>query len=168
MKNYLQTLHKEQVAVVQLRDALKLYYEGSYISAITLAGAAEELLAKCSDHAMSKLPGADVRFNHADMAVDFLALTFSSVFEPESETKSEEEKELNYLAWQEQLGYEYHRTKNHLKHKGKGQDFVKTASFIQDAEKHIGGAIINYKLYKKTLPVNEPLIMKYCEERGIS
>jgi hypothetical protein len=165
---YLQTLHKEQVAIVQLRDALKLYYEGSYVSAITLAGAAEELLAKCSGHAMSVHLNHNVRHNHADWSVDFLALTFASALEPGEAERTEEEKEQLFEAWKEQLDYEYHRTKNHLKHKGKGQDFVKTASFIQDAEKHISGAIVNYKLYKKTLPVNEPLIMKYCEERGIS
>jgi len=160
------SIHKIQVAVFQLRNALTLYYNGSYVSAITLAGAAEEILAKCSDHAMSDFLGGDVQHNHNEMSSSFLAITLASAI-PGYDSLNQNDKETVYNDWAKAITREFNTAKNQLKHKSEGQTVAKSPSFKEDAEKYISTAIINYKLYKKALPVNDPLIMKYCEERGI-
>lgn len=44
-------LSKLEVAVVQLGQAIRLFLEGDYLSSLTLAGAAEEILGKLSERA---------------------------------------------------------------------------------------------------------------------
>ena len=37
---------KEEAALIQLSDAINLFYQKRYLSAVTLAGAAEEILGR--------------------------------------------------------------------------------------------------------------------------
>lgn len=158
---------KEQVSLIQLQDALRLYYNESYISAITLAGAAEEILKQLSNHAMSDFVGAEVQHNQVDMSFSFLALTFAN-FDPAFDNLSEEQKEEVLEYYKTELYKDYNATKNALKHKGRKENAVFYNSFKEEAEKHISGAILNYCDYKKKMPVDFPLMMRYCKERGIS
>lgn len=41
---------RKDIARVQLRRAIQLFKEGDYICSLTLAGAAEELLGRMSEH----------------------------------------------------------------------------------------------------------------------
>jgi hypothetical protein len=158
---------KEQVALIQLQDALKLYYDEHYISAITLAGAAEEIFKKLSDHAMSQLLGGEVKHNHVDMSMSFLAMTFANAV-PGYDLMNEDEKEEVHDYLTKELHKEYNETKNALKHKGKGENNVRYNSFKQEAEKYLSGAIISLCMYKKKMPNEFPLITRYCKERGIN
>ncbi len=131
-------ISKEHLAVIQLRDALKLYYDESYISAITLSGAAEEIL--------GQLAKSKTRTNSLELD-SFLFREILGV--------------TNYQQ-------ERNRLRNELKHKFKGIESTKYSSFKKTAELHISAAIMNLKLAKGFIPENEPLIVKYCAELGIN
>ncbi len=46
----------EEIALIQLHKAIELFYEENYICAITLAGAAEEILGKLLEFSKNKKP----------------------------------------------------------------------------------------------------------------
>lgn len=131
-------ISKEHIAIIQLRDALSLYYNKSYISAITLAGASEEILGKLSKE------------KNSTTALEIESFLFRTTF-----------PSMNYQA-------ERNKLRNELKHKYPGNNNTDYENFKATAETHLSAAIINLKLFTGTIPSEEKLIMKYCLERGIS
>jgi len=67
------TISKKNIAIIQLRDAIRLYYDKSYISSITLGAAAEEILGKLSAEKYSRQLGRPVKYNYADDAAFLIA-----------------------------------------------------------------------------------------------
>lgn len=165
----MKTISKEHIAIIQLRDAMDLYYDKNYISAITLSVAAEEILARLADEAyaqkMNRSPGNETKHNHADDAALLIArfIPYAGL-----ENLNEEQKELMYKKIEGEYISKRNRLRNQLKHKNIGEEEVWFASFKKTAEEHISGAILNFQRYKGKLPEQEELIMKYCIEKGIS
>ena len=160
------TISKKNIAIIQLRDAIRLYYDKSYISSITLAAAAEEILGKLSDEKYSRQLGRPVKYNYADDAA-FLIAHFIPNGETDLTTLSEEEQEQYYEDIQRQFISDRNKTRNKLKHKNEGEKEVVFSNFKKVAEDHIAGAIVNYKLFKNELPEDE-IILKFSNEKGIS
>lgn len=160
------TISKKNIAIIQLRDAIRLYYDKSYISSITLAAAAEEILGKLSDEKYSRQLGRPVKYNYADDAA-FSIAHFIPNGDIDLTTLTEEEQEQYYDDIQRQFISERNRTRNKLKHKNEGEKEVEFSNFKKVAEGHIAGAIVNYKLFKNELPVDE-IILKFSNEKGIS
>jgi hypothetical protein len=162
-------MSKEYIAIIQLRDALALYYGGSFVSAITLAAAAEEILGKLSDeklrHQLGQPHNEKIKNNYADESAFLLA---NFIPYPEIQGMTEEEQTLFKEELQRQEISNRNKVRNQLKHKGLGEESVYFDNFKKIAERHISGAIINLKNYKGNLPASEKLIMRYCKERGIS
>jgi hypothetical protein len=162
-------ISKEHIALIQLQDALSLYYQESYISAITLAAAAEEILGKLSDQKLRRALGqpnnSEIKNNYADDSA-FLVAHFIPFEELEGLTEQEQ------LAFKDAVEREQlsnrNRIRNALKHKGQGENSVTFESFKKTAEQHISGAIINLKMYKGEIPEDDELIRRYCTQRGIS
>jgi hypothetical protein len=73
----MKSISKEHIAIIQLRDALELYYSESFVSAITLAAAAEEILGKLSDEKLRRKLGQphneEIKNNYADESAFLLA-----------------------------------------------------------------------------------------------
>lgn len=165
----MKSISKEHIAIIQLKDALDLYFNQSYISAITLSAAAEEILAKLADQeAARKLgvkPSEKIKNNYADESAFLIAnfLPHSSL-----DKMSEAEKEIFKTEIKEIFISNRNRVRNQLKHKNEWQHSVYFNNFKKIAEEHLSGAIINLKLYKGELPDNEELILRYCNEKGIS
>lgn len=138
---------KKQAAIFQLCDAIELFKKHRYISAITLAGAAEEILAELLKKHSKKtgvpaFSAEELEAGLFDMFSDFLGIR-------------------NYHTYR-------HKLKNELKHHGgeKNKDVLK-GDFRQFALNHIAGAIKNYKFVHNRLP-DEKLIIDFCHEIGIS
>lgn len=159
------TISKKNIAIIQLRDAIHLYYAKSYISSITLAAAAEEILGKMSDEKYSRKFGRQVKYNYADSAA-FLIAHFIPNGDIDLKNLAEEEKEQCYEDIQRQFISDRNKTRNKLKHKNENEIEIEFSNFRQVAEDHISGAIINYKLFKNELPGDE-IILKFSNEKGI-
>ncbi|OYU95973.1 MAG: hypothetical protein CFE21_06040 [Bacteroidetes bacterium B1(2017)] len=140
-------LSKEQAAISQLCDAIELFCNGKYVSAITLAAASEEVLAQLVNIHSKKtgIPYSTAEDTEAAMFYrfkDFLGIR-------------------NYHAYRNKI-------KNELKHHGDlgNKDFL-TGNFKQIALNHIAGSIVNYKtIYNKL--TNEKKITEFCLEIGLS
>jgi len=115
-------ISKEHIALIQLRTALELFNTKNYIAAITLAGAAEEILGQLSKSLN--------RSNDMELTKFMFRMTF-----PE------------YDYQEERL-----RIRNELKHHTPGHDSLEYDNFRMTAITHISGAIINYKFYKGSIP----------------
>ncbi|MCA6493112.1 MAG: hypothetical protein IM572_10590 [Chitinophagaceae bacterium] len=157
-------ISKKNIAIIQLRDAIRLYYDKSYISSITLGAAAEEILGKLSDEKYSRQLGRPVKYNYTDDAA-FLIANFIPNGDIDLTTLTEEEQEHDDN--QRQFISDRNRTRNKLKHKNEGDKEVEFSNFRQVAEDHIAGAIVNYKLFKNELPEDE-IILKFSNVKGIS
>lgn len=160
------TISKKNIAIIQLRDAIRLYYDKSYISSITLAAAAEEILGKLSDEKYSRKLGRPLKYNYADDSA-YLIAHFVSNGDIDLTTLTEEQQEQYYDDIERQFISDRNKTRNKLKHRNEGEKEVEFSNFRQVAEDHISGAIVNYKLFKNELPEDE-IILKFSNEKGIS
>lgn len=160
------TISKKNIAIIQLRDAIRLYYDKSYISSITLGAAAEEILGKLTDEKYSRQLGRSLKYNYAD-DVAFLIAHFIPNGDIDLTTLNEEEQEQYYEDIQRQFISDRNSIRNQLKHKSKEEKEVEFSNFRHVAEDHIVGAIVNYKLFKNELPDDE-IILKFSTEKGIS
>lgn len=160
----IRTIGKERVALIQLYDAIHLYYSKSYISAITLAAVAEEILGKLSDEKYSGIVARKAKNNYANTNASLIA-RFLPNHPRKNGLNQEQEKHLRKI---EQLYLQgRNRTRNQLKHKDEGEEDVQFENFRKTAIDHMAGAIVNYKLLTGKLPANE-IIRKFCVESGLS
>lgn len=158
-------ISKLRIAMIQLRDAIHLYYNKSYISSITLGAAAEEILGKLSDEKYSRILGRPVKYNYADDSA-FLIAHFIPNGDIDLTSLTEEEQEQYYDEIQRQFISGRNKTRNKLKHKNEGENEVEFSNFRKVAEDHIVGAIVNFKLFKNELPEDE-IILKFSNEKGV-
>jgi len=116
---------KLDVAMNQLRTSVQLYNKGNYISSITLAGAAEEILGKMAAKTANRNALLDEK-----VFLDQVAEMFN--------------KQKPILKKVIESRY---RTKNELKHNDLGKDsVVRNVDFKFQAEELIIGAINNYMI----------------------
>lgn len=141
------SLSKTDAAIFQLTDAIRLYDEQRFISAITLAAAAEEVLGQ-----MLKLKSTEsnIPMHTAIETETFLFDQFKDFLGIE-----------NYKAYRKKVS-------NELKHHGQknNHDIIKD-NFKKIALNHIAGALTNYKLLFGNLPQNKTIIA-FCSEVGFS
>lgn len=147
MTSKMKPIKKEQAAVEQLCDAIELFNKKRFLSAITLAAAAEEITAQLLKQHSKK--------TNIPLITDEELDTF--LFD---ETK-------------DQLGIEnYHgyknKIRNELKHHGDetNKDNI-NGNFRRAALTHIKGAINNYFLVNRSLPDNE-IIKAFCDKIGLN
>ncbi len=138
---------KEQAAILQLCDAIKLFKQERYISAITLAAASEEVLAQLlKQHSVKTgtpyFTAEELEAGMFDMFKDFLGVR-------------------NYHAYRNKI-------KNELKHHGdENNKDILSGDFQQVALNHIAGSVHNFKMVYNHLP-KEKVIEDFCLEIGIS
>jgi hypothetical protein len=138
---------KEEIAFIQLTTAIELFNQKNFISAITLASAAEELFSAFLFH-FAKSNNAEA-INRAQLDAAMFDLT----------------KDL--LGIEDYISYR-NRTRNELKHHGEenNKDYV-SGDFKSIALMHISGAITNFKLRTNKLPKHN-IIVDFCKQQGIS
>jgi len=127
-QNNKKTISKKNIAIIQLRDAIRLYGDKSYISSITLGAAAEEILGKLSDEKYSRQLGRPVKYNYADDAA-FLNAHFIPNGDIDLTELTEEEQELYYDDIQRQYISDRNKTRNKLKHKNEGEKRYRVFKF---------------------------------------
>lgn len=158
-------ISKEEVAIIQLKDSVNLYFKERFISAITLAAAAEEILARLSDDFYTMKLGRKAKWNYADDNALFIAHFVSPIGRDLSKFTEREKEE---FSTQEEKKYIVSKNKirNRIKHNDLGEEFLEFSNFKDIARDHIAGAIINYKLFKFELP-NDELILDFCKKEGV-
>jgi hypothetical protein len=140
-------ISKEQAAINQLCDAIDLFRKERYVSSITLAAAAEEILAQFVN-IYAKQTGIPISTEVKNQAYMY------RMFKEFLGVK-------NYYAYRNNI-------KNELKHHGdNGNKDILSGNFKQIALNHIAGSIGNYKAISYKLP-NEKIIEEFCLEIGLS
>lgn len=163
MEQQFEIISKVEAAMLQLGDAIELYYKERYVSAITLAGAAEEIFSRLG----SELLGGNTRMDNADITASMMAM-----FDPDHvymDSLGEKEREVVFAQSKKMHLQEHNRVRNELKHKTKSdENFSVADSFLQVARTHISNAICNIIISRTELPFKEPLIDKFCSTVGLS
>ena len=138
-------ISKEDAALNQLEDAVRLFKEKRYESAITLSGSAEEILAQLLilHSKKTQIPISTAEELEADM-FDL----FSDILKVE-----------NYHNYRSKI-------RNELKHHDFWSDPTIKGNFRQISLTHIAGAISNYRLVHHQYPQRK-IIIDFCEEIGI-
>jgi hypothetical protein len=142
---YVTTATKRKIAVTQLRRAILLYNEGDYLCALTLAGAAEEVLGKM------------VARRGQSTAMEDFALRDRQLWEwaasKEPRITVPEEAEFRHRL---------NRLRNDLKHNNAGKNGRIRADFEFAADEMLLRCIRNYlKLYSK--PPRDKVISEWWE-----
>jgi len=115
-------MEKRDIALKQLRASAKLYHSGDYISSITLAGAAEEILGS-----ISKIR---TNINELKKEVDYL----KTVYDYFSSQKPNDKNLISKI----------NRVKNELKHNDSGVNNWVEADFENEAVLLFVKAVKNY------------------------
>ncbi|MBL0267162.1 MAG: hypothetical protein IPP99_00345 [Chitinophagaceae bacterium] len=138
---------KEEIAFIQLTTAIELFNQKNFISAITLASAAEEL------------------FRHSCFILQKVKMLQCSIGAQIDEAMYDLTKDL--LGIEDYISYR-NKTRNELKHHGEenNKDYV-SGDFKSIALMHISGAITNFKLRTNKLPKHK-IIVDFCGQQGIS
>lgn len=124
---------KMQVAEAQLEQAVELFGRRDYVSALTLAGAAEEIL--------GRMAHASRGFTALDMDEHFLRGVYEDVgHQPPS---------------RKQVVDDANRVRNHLKHGSGSADEMVKADFKFEAQLMIDRAINNYLIGQGEQPASE-------------
>lgn len=123
-------IEKKDIALIQLRKAIQLFNKNELISAITLAGAAEEILGKIAQ----KRKGYTALDYH-ETYLSQLAQTFK---------KSPPKKK--------DIIENFNRVRNELKHNDRGENVYITADFKFETQELIDRAIRNYLLSYDEFP----------------
>ena len=122
MLNRITKLSKKEIAFIQIKAAADHYNKYDYISCITLAGAAEEILGAIS----KKISG----FNQLENDISFAQGIYQH-FTKQTPKIKEIIKERN-------------KTKNQLKHNDDGEDLIIEADFENEACIFFVAAVKNY------------------------
>ncbi len=123
------TLSAKEIAEQQLEMAIQLWHAKQYVSAITLAGAAEEILGKCL-----RRSGMEPSFDNIKASIIKISRLLVGNEDPESE------KIVAEL---------FNQTKNELKHYA-GDDSL-SFNLIEDSVDLLERAITNYQMLTGTV-----------------
>ena len=130
---------KIEIALIQLRTAIQLFKKGNYISAITVAGAAEEILGEIA----LKRKGTNALM--ADKA--FLDEIADHLKKPRPGLKN--------------VVNQRNKVKNELKHNKTGNDYTIQHDFKYEAEELILAAVNNYAIIFRKYP-KDRVIREYA------
>ena len=133
-------LKKSQIAVIQLRRAIQLFNSADYISAITLAGAANEILGQFA----LKKQG----YNTLDGDKKF----WDDIAQIVGKNKPSKDK----------IKQVNNRTRNNLKHHDDSDDNFVEADFEFEAQVQIDSAIRNYWI-AFDLPLRDRIVDRYVK-----
>lgn len=145
MPHYVTTVTKRKIAVTQFRRAILLYQEGDFISSLTIAGAAEEILGKMA-----------ARRGHPTAMDDFLKRDkkiwkWAVAKEPLLTEPADAE-----------LSSGLNRVRNQAKHNDSGRDKRVKAIYEYEAEEMLTRCMLNYlKLYGK--PPRDKVISEWWD-----
>lgn len=129
-------MEKKDIALQQLLDSANLYQKGRYCSALTLAGAAEEILGKIAKKRTGK--------NQLDDEVEYLKSIYQ-YFKKPTPSNSELIKRIN-------------ETKNELKHNDAGENLWVDSDFENECVRLFVKAVKNYFDAYKEMPKNKAII----------
>ena len=115
-------LTKRRIALIQLKQSLRLLEQGDSVSALTLAGAADEILGQ-----MARRKGVEPR-------VEYLAAGLGSLYEWAKKPRPTKK----------QLISRVNEIRNHLKHQDDGRNISVQADFEFEAEEMILRCMFNY------------------------
>ena len=115
-------MEKKDIALKQLRASAKLYNSGDYISAITLAGAAEEIL--------GRIAKARNKTNELEKETDYLKSVYDFFSSP--------------IPNEKELISKINRVKNELKHNDNGLNNWIEGDFENEAVSLFVKAVKNY------------------------
>ena len=118
-----ETVTKFSCARIQLKTAIRLYFEKNYIASITLAGAAQDILS----HMAEKKTGVSTY-------TDFKNLVDSAALLSKSEKVSKR-----------RIIHTLNAFYNEMKHNDSGEDYIIKENFEFEANDLICGAIMNYE-----------------------
>lgn len=138
MENRIIKMEKSKLALIQLRRAIQLFNVGDYICALTLAGAANEILGELAKNRQG--------YNTMDIDKWFWD-GISDMFNKNRPSK-DKIKQVN------------NRVKNSLKHHDSDQDTKVEADFEFESQCHIDSAIRNYWI-AFDLPPKDRIVNKY-------
>ena len=141
MTNKIIDINKSNIAIVQLRRAIQLYNKRDFICAITLAGAADEILGGLALNRQG--------YNTLDNEKWFWD-GIAQEFNKDKPSKDKIKKVNN-------------KVKNHLKHHDNSDDVVVTADFEFEAECKINSAIKNYWIAFDTFS-RDRIIKNYVDQ----
>ncbi len=115
-------INKSRIAIIQLRRAIQLYNKRDFICAITLAGAADDILGDFALHRQGYNTLDNDKWFWDEIAQDF---------NKDKPSKGKIKKVNN-------------KVKNHLKHHDNSDDIIVSADFEFEAQCKIDSAIKNY------------------------
>lgn len=131
------TVSQVQIAETQMRRSLDLFNQGDYVSAVTLAGAAEEILGK-----MLESSGEQPAYTS-----DFKALSKIRAYRGEAAPSG---KDVNKL---------FNAPRNSLKHRAEIETV--TLDFRQEAINLLVRCVRNYIAHTKSI---DPELMRFLQE----
>lgn len=129
------SLSKRRICLIQLQQSLRLLEEGDPVSALTLAGAAEEILGR-----IAKRKGHEPRVANE---VDYLA-SIADYFDKPCPPKKRLIAALN-------------KPRNHLKHQDDGRNVRVTADWQFEAESMLLRCMYNHFNAFGSFPASKPL-----------
>ncbi|MBU1183319.1 MAG: hypothetical protein KKF00_14395 [Proteobacteria bacterium] len=129
-------MEKKGIALQQLIDSAKLYQKGRYCSALTLAGAAEEILGKIAKKRTGK--------NQLEDEIEYLKSIYRYFNKP-SPSNKELIKRIN-------------KTKNEMKHNDKGEDLWVESDFENECVLLFVKAVKNYFDAYNEMPKNKTVM----------
>lgn len=133
-------IEKSKIALVQLRRSIQLYYRGDFISSVTLAGAANEILGQLA----LKRKGSNT--------LDHDKWFWDGMSEILNKSKPSKHK----------IKHGNNRVKNNLKHHDVAEDTTLEADFEFEASSQINSAIRNYWIAFGE-PAKDRIISRYVK-----
>lgn len=145
----LNKIHQVDVALIQLEKACELFFRKDYISSLTLAGAAEEILGNISEKESKKFLNRK-KNDRGISAFNMQAELFENLMGQDYSTFKQKRNQ----------------TRNELKHL-KDNYTVDISELELKVKQIIGDAVTNYKLISGELPKLSQ-IKRFCKKVGIS
>jgi hypothetical protein len=136
----MKSISKKEIALTQLRRSIELFGQEDFICAITLAGAADEILTRIAESHGKNSAAKNIK-TIKDQLVRIGWL--------ESESLGEIRKDIN-------------KVKNELKHFSVDEDV--SADFREEALEMITGALMNYQIAYEELPIDKSIV-KFWKEK---
>lgn len=142
-------IHQVDIALIQLEKACELFFRKDYISSLTLAGAAEEILGNISEKESKKLLNKTKK-ERGISAFNMQVELFENLLGQDYSTFKKKRNQ----------------TRNELKHITDNYT-VDVSELELKVKQLIGDAIINYKLINGELPKLSQ-IKRFCKKIGVS
>jgi hypothetical protein len=129
-------MEKKDIALQQLIDSANLYRKGRYCSALTLAGAAEEILGKISKRRTGR--------NQLEHEIEYLESVYRYLKKP--------------IPPKKELVNQINRTKNELKHNDEGENLWVKSDFENECALLFVRAVKNYFDAYKEMPKSKAVL----------